>query len=109
MPEATKLDLGIKFCMALVAIVSAVIGLYTFWRSTRTKAAEFLSDLHKAFFVETTYKKVRKTLDEEADSAQGEIAILGREWRQRRLYGFPELLRTGRVHGRRWHALSPGC
>jgi hypothetical protein len=76
MPEAAKLDIYIKIFMAIVAVSSAVIGLYTFWRSTRTKAAEFLSDLHRAFFVETTYKEVREILDDESESAQAKMAVL---------------------------------
>jgi hypothetical protein len=52
-----------------IAALAAGIALFTYWRSTRTKAAELLARLHKDFFVDTTYKAVRKVMDDDGESA----------------------------------------
>lgn len=57
----------------VVATASAVIGLYTYWRNSRTKAAEFLFALHQSFFVDATYKRVRDTLDNKNGSAAHKV------------------------------------
>jgi hypothetical protein len=48
------LQLIIQIAAIGVAAISAGIALITNWRSTRTKAEEFLTELHQAFFVENT-------------------------------------------------------
>jgi len=48
---------------SIVAAVSAAFAIATYQRNARTKEAEFISQLHRDFFVEETYKKVRETID----------------------------------------------
>jgi len=54
----------------VVGALSAYFALKTFHHNTRTKAAEFLSNLHKSFFVDETYKKVRSVLDDDSEGAE---------------------------------------
>ncbi len=60
----------------VVAALSAAIAAFTYWRSTRTKAAEFLTSLHQAFFVDKTYKKVRSVLDDESKLGASKLSEL---------------------------------
>jgi hypothetical protein len=59
----------LKVVQTVIAFSVACVGLLTYWRGTRTKAAEFLAQLHKDFFVEETYKEVRTVLDDTTDAA----------------------------------------
>lgn len=74
--ELPMTPLAVQAAALLVTAASAAFGLYTYWRSTRTKAAEFLSALHRAFFVEQTYRPVREILDDDSETAAGGIAHL---------------------------------
>ena len=56
----------------LVAIVVASIALVTYRRNAKTKRAEFLTSLHKSFFVEETYKRTREVLSRWRDAAGGD-------------------------------------
>lgn len=57
------LDVSIKMFAAAVAAISAGFAVQTYARNTRTKAAEFLVSLHKAFFVDATYQAMKELLD----------------------------------------------
>ncbi len=62
---------GLKDALTLiVAIIVASIALVTYRRNAMTKRAEFLTSLHRSFFVEETYKRTREVLDD--DSPKGE-------------------------------------
>jgi hypothetical protein len=56
-------DLWIKSIGAVVGLCTAGFGVFTYFRSSRTKAAEFLLTLHKAFFVDATYQPMKALLD----------------------------------------------
>jgi hypothetical protein len=71
-----QLEVLVHALAVVVAIGSAAIGLYTYWRSTRTKAAEFLLELHKSFFVDDTYKAIRDVLDDDSESASADVSLL---------------------------------
>ena len=47
----------------VVASIAALVAAFSYRRNTKTRRAEFLCQLHKAFFEEKTYKDVRRTLD----------------------------------------------
>lgn len=57
----------VTLCLAGISVATAIIsawyGIRTYQRNARTKAAEFLTQLHQAFFVDKTYKRVRQLLD----------------------------------------------
>jgi hypothetical protein len=62
---------GLKDMTTLVvAIVAASVALVTYRRNAKTKRAEFLTSLHKSFFVEETYKKTREVLDDDSPSGE---------------------------------------
>ena len=64
---------GLKDATTLViAIAGATVALNTYRRNATTKRAEFLTSLHKSFFVEKTYKRIREILDD--DSPAGAAA-----------------------------------
>jgi uncharacterized membrane protein YukC len=52
----------------VVTLVSAVVALSVYWKNASTRRVEFLYDLHTSFFVNETYKAVRKVLDDTAES-----------------------------------------
>ena len=79
MPDANQMDFGVKVAAVIAASVSACFGIVTYRRSTRTKAAEFLSALHKDFFVEKTYKKTRDILDDESETAYSKLEAFVRD------------------------------
>jgi hypothetical protein len=60
----------LKVIQTVIAFSVACGSLLTYLRSTRTKAAEFLTQLHKDFFVEETYKEVRTAIDDNTDAAR---------------------------------------
>ena len=47
----------------IIAWLSACVALTVYWKNAETKRAEFIRDLHKSFFEESKYDKVRKKLD----------------------------------------------
>ena len=53
---------------ACLAAVSAAFAALTYRRNANTKRAEFLLQLHKAFFVDPTYKPIRDLLDNPNES-----------------------------------------
>lgn len=53
----------------LIASGTAYFGLKTYARNVRTRRAEFLVDLHKTFFIEEKYRRVRQILDSDSDDA----------------------------------------
>ncbi len=55
-----------------IAATAAFVGLRTYVRNMRTRRAEFLTSLHKNFFVDDTYKATRAILDDE--SPEGEAS-----------------------------------
>lgn len=67
---SNEVDLCIKAFAAIVGVVSAGFAVRTYERNTRTKAAEFLMSLHKAFFVDGTYQPMKDLLD--CDGAEEE-------------------------------------
>ena len=54
----------------LIASAGASAALVTYRRNAKTKRAEFLTSLHKSFFVEETYKRVREVLDDDSPAAE---------------------------------------
>jgi len=58
---------------AAIATVSATLAIKTYRKNARTKEAEFISQLHRSFFVDTTYKKIRDTLDEDKEPTAAKI------------------------------------
>ena len=62
---------GLKDTATLIAAVTgASVALVTFRRNAKTKRAEFLTSLHKSFFVEETYKRTREVLDDDSPSGE---------------------------------------
>ncbi len=59
-----------------IAAISALVGTFTYRKNSRTKEAEFISQLHRDFFVEKTYKKIRDLLDSGEKSATLKIEEL---------------------------------
>ena len=55
---------------AMIAAISAIFAVQTYRRNANTKRAEFLLQLHKAFFVDSTYKTMRNLLDDTSEAAQ---------------------------------------
>ena len=53
----------------VLALVSAIVALSVYRRNSSTRRAEFLYDLHTSFFVNETYKAVRKVLDDTSEKA----------------------------------------
>jgi len=51
------------FAVKGFAIVGGVIALWTFWRTAKTRRAEWLSNLHAKFFEAASYKRIRRVLD----------------------------------------------
>ncbi|RXH54393.1 hypothetical protein [Granulicella sibirica] len=47
----------------LVASTAALVAAFGYRKNAKTRRAEFLCQLHKAFFEEKTYKDVRRALD----------------------------------------------
>ncbi|MBB5065647.1 hypothetical protein [Granulicella mallensis] len=66
-------SLALAGVSAIVAAVSAGIAIRTYQKNTRTKEAEFISQLHRSFFVDETYKKIRNALDDDKKSASSKI------------------------------------
>ncbi|QHN04919.1 hypothetical protein FTO74_17285 [Granulicella sp. WH15] len=60
----------------IVAATAAAFGLRTYAANATTRRAEFLVDLHRSFFVEDKYRKIREILDSETDEAKREQARL---------------------------------
>jgi hypothetical protein len=56
----------------LIAAASAAFAALTYRRNANTKRAEFLLQLHQAFFVDDTYKPFRTLLDDQSDAAIAE-------------------------------------
>ncbi|MGI4757397.1 MAG: hypothetical protein ACRYGF_11195 [Janthinobacterium lividum] len=60
--------IGLKDVATFTVITtSAVVGLFTYIRSARTRRAEALVALHKSFFVDGTYTVVRESLDDDSE------------------------------------------
>ena len=60
----------------IIATVGAGVALVTYRRNAKTKRAEFLTTLHKSFFVEETYKKTREILDDDSPAAEAARAAM---------------------------------
>lgn len=71
--DATTTDLLIQGLGAFLGASAAVAAALTYRRNARTKAAEFLLSLHKTFFVDETYKSMKKLLDSEGDADQSKL------------------------------------
>jgi len=64
-----RIKLNIPIAIAILSTgVAALSAAFTYWRNANTKRAEFLLLLHKAFFVDTTYKPLRDLLDNPSES-----------------------------------------
>ena len=61
--DSISADLWIKGIGSLVALGTAGFAVFTYFRNSRTKAAEFLLTLHKTFFVDSTYQAMKTLLD----------------------------------------------
>ena len=57
------MDSLLKILGFVLAAVTAASAALTYQKNARTKAAEFLLSLHKAFFVDTTYSGMKALLD----------------------------------------------
>jgi len=68
-------DLSIKGVTATLAVVGAAVALWNVRITVRTKTAEFLLSLHKAFFTEKTYDDMRRFLDDQGEIAVKELAL----------------------------------
>jgi hypothetical protein len=53
---------------------AALIAAVGYKRNANTRRAEFLCDLHKSFFEESTYKEVRRVLDESPEKSAARCA-----------------------------------
>lgn len=79
MPCATSTWTIFKDSATLVIALSiGAVGLFTFWKNARTRKAEFILDLHTAFFVDENkkYRDIRLKLDSEDIKADEERARL---------------------------------
>jgi len=63
----------------IVALVSAIVALSVYWKNAITRRVEFLYDLHTSFFVNETYKAVRKVLDDSSEKAAARRAAFVRD------------------------------
>lgn len=61
--DANSADLWIKAVGGVIALCTGGFAVFTYFRNSRTKAAEFLLTLHKAFFVDPTYQAMKTLLD----------------------------------------------
>ena len=59
---AANAAVAIAAVSAMIAAISAIFAVQTYRRNANTKRAEFLLQLHKAFFVDPTYKSMRTSL-----------------------------------------------
>jgi hypothetical protein len=66
-------SLALAGVSAIVATASAIVAIGTYKKNARTKEAEFISQLHRSFFVDETYKKIRYTLDDDKEPAAARI------------------------------------
>ena len=57
----------------IIAGVSAIAAIKTYRKNARTKEAEFIYQLHRAFFVDGTYSEVREDIDDHAESATATV------------------------------------
>jgi len=63
----------VQAAAVVVAAISTGFALVTYRKNARTKAAEFLLTLHKAFFVDPTYQTMKTLLD--CDGAEEEAKL----------------------------------
>jgi hypothetical protein len=57
----------------IIALVSAAAAIKTYRKNARTKEAEFVYQLHRAFFVDGTYSEVREDIDSNTESATATV------------------------------------
>jgi hypothetical protein len=67
------------YATPVVAAGGASIALLTYWKNTNTRRAEFLWNLHKSFFVDDTYKTVRRVFDDPSEEAATKRATFAKE------------------------------
>ena len=79
MDTETVLDLWIKGLSGLFAAGAAVAAAMTYRRNERTKAAEFLLTLHRTFFVDSTYERMKRVLDCDGVAEEAELESMVRE------------------------------
>jgi hypothetical protein len=58
---------------AMVAAVSAVVGVLNYGRSVRTRRAEWLASLHETFFGSDRFANIRRVLDYKPEPAYGRL------------------------------------
>lgn len=56
-----------------VATLAAIFAVLTYRKNAKTRRAEFLVQLHKAFFVEEKYQNIRRVLDSADESAGSDL------------------------------------
>ncbi len=54
----------------LITAATAFFAVRTFQTNARTRRADVLSNLHKSFFVEASYKDMRSKLDDDSDGGE---------------------------------------
>ena len=69
----TWLDIGVK----AFTIIGGALAIIAFWRTTKIRRAEWLSNLHAKFFEGTSYKRIRRILD--SSDKDTELSQLRRE------------------------------
>src|SRR5256885_1072660 len=69
----TFLDV-LKAVGGLVAILGFPLALFTYYRSVRTKRAEWLASLHEKFFESDRYTNIRRVLDYHVEPEYAELA-----------------------------------
>jgi hypothetical protein len=71
--DSMSADFGVKVIGSIVALSTAGFAVFTYFKNSRTKAAEFLLTLHKTFFVDSTYQAMKTLLD--CDGAEEEAKL----------------------------------
>jgi hypothetical protein len=63
------LDVGI----AIATITGGAVTIYTYWRNSGLKRAEWLYQLYEKFYEESHYKKIRQIIDYEREEEIGKL------------------------------------
>ena len=70
----------IKDCLTLLITgVGGGLAVSGYLKNASTRRAEFLCDLHRAFFEGQTYKAVRRNLDDDSENADAKLRQLTRD------------------------------
>ncbi len=74
--DQTHADLWLKWLGTLLTLGALVTGMFTYVRNSKTKTAEFLMTLHKAFFAESTYQQMKMLLDCDGVAEEGKLEAM---------------------------------